>query len=81
MSRAAPVVEGPQRAIVTHAFKLVNDTSIGLKHPKTARLPALKDGDPKGSMEGSFLTIEAKNILIAAMAGSKWDKLVQSKSS
>lgn len=80
MSRVAPLVDVKTRAVVTQAHKLINDPKIGLDHPNANKFPAIKDSDPHNAMSGSFLAIEAKNVLIAAMVSGKWAELVKGES-
>lgn len=72
MSRLAPITDNQLVAITGKALQLINK---GL--PGGGRLFAIKDDDPQNELQGRFLNIEAKQILIALMVSNKWDELVK----
>lgn len=68
MSTLAPVINDAQREIIVEALRIINESG--------PRFPLASDYDPHGRLKGSFLAIEGKHILIAAMVGGHWDQLV-----
>jgi hypothetical protein len=71
MSRFAPIVtDKDMQKLLTNALKLINKGTSDKFQP-------LKNNDERNALRGSYLAIEAKNILTAVVVCGKWDELLQ----
>ncbi|SMR48161.1 unnamed protein product [Zymoseptoria tritici ST99CH_3D1] len=71
MSTLSPRVEKPMAKLLGDALRLLNDT-----YPEE-NFPVIKENDPLGLLNDSYLCIEAKNILIAILLGDLWENLAK----
>ena len=77
--------KGTKHPDATARFVVVKDEdpngtlSLTTKYPHRIIDNANASCVDSGAMGGSYFGLEAKNILIAAMIGNKWDTLLKSK--